>query len=127
MTTKDGAGKATSAAPNDITKTLADMAHTVIGFGVLGWNKAQVRRRELMKELNGQSRQVETRLDAAKEQVASAIRHLDARFEPARHDLDSRLDKMTERLPGKAREVFESARGIARDTEHQVRQAIGAR
>ncbi|MDP9073851.1 MAG: apolipoprotein A1/A4/E family protein [Actinomycetota bacterium] len=109
------------------SKTLEDAAHVVIGFGVIGWNKVQVRRRELMKELTGRSQRVESQLDSAKEQLSGAVRDIDARLKPLRRDLDDRLEKMAERLPGKAREVFESAREIARDTEHQVRQAVGAR
>ena len=113
-------------AGNDIAQALKDAAHAVIGFGVIGWNKTQVRRRELMKELNVQRHQVETQLDGAKEQLATAIRHLDARIEPVRKDIDGQLDKVSERLPEQVRSIVASARKVAHDTEHQVRQAVGA-
>jgi uncharacterized protein HemX len=122
----DSAAEATETTGVDIAQALTDAAHTVIGFGVIGWTKTQVRRRELLKEINAQRHQVETQLDGAKEQLAIAIRHLDARIEPVRHDIDSQLDKVSERLPEQVREVLESARKIVRETEHQVRQAVGA-
>jgi DNA anti-recombination protein RmuC len=124
--TADTAAEATPTAGVDIAQALTDAAHTVIGFGVIGWNKTQVRRRELLKELNAQRHQVETQLDGAKEQLAIAIRHFDARIEPVRQDIDGQLDKVSERLPEQVREVLESARKILRETEHQVRQAVGA-
>lgn len=110
----------------EIGRALTDAAHAVVGFGVIGWNKAQVRRRELMKDLNGQRHTVETQLDGAKEQLATAIRHFDARVQPVRHDIDVQLDKATERLPEQVRDIVQSARKVLRDTEHQVRQAVGA-
>ncbi len=117
---------ASKSAGDEITKALKDAAHAAIGFGVIGWNKAQVRRRELMKDLNSQRHQVETQLDGAKEQLATAIRHLDSRIEPVRHDIEAQLDKFSERLPEQVKEIVSSARKVARDTEHQVRQAVGA-
>ena len=128
-TPADSAAEAAAAARGagtEVLQALKDAAHAVIGFGVIGWNKTQVHRRDLMKDLNSQRHQVETQLDGAKEQLATAIRHLDARIEPVRHDIDSQLDKVSERLPEQVRELVQSARKIARDTEHQVRQAVGA-
>jgi hypothetical protein len=117
---------ATTGARADISQALTDAAHAVIGFGVIGWNKTQVRRRELMKDLNAQRHSVETSLDGAKEQIATAIRTLDHKIEPVRHDIEGQFDKVSERLPGQVRDIVQSARKIARDTEHQVRQAVGA-
>lgn len=111
---------------DEIVKAVKDAAHAVVGFGVMGWNKSQVRRRELLKDLNTGRHQMETQLDGAKEQLATAIRHLDAKIEPVRHDFDTQLDKVSQRLPEQVRSVMKSARKIAQDTERQVRQAVGA-
>jgi capsule polysaccharide export protein KpsE/RkpR len=110
----------------DVVQALKDAAHAVVGFGVMGWNKAQVQRRELLKDLNAQRHTVETQLDGAKEQLAAAIRQLDARIEPVRHDLEVQFDKVSEKLPEQVKSIVVSARKVARDTEHQVRQAVGA-
>ncbi len=133
MTTQNGQPKVTKTAPatsttpvTDATKMLTGAAHVVIGFGVLGWNKVQVRRRELAKQLSGQRHQVENQLDGAKEQISTAIRNIDARIAPVRSDIESTIDKFSERLPAQARDALTTARTIARDTEHSVRQAVGA-
>lgn len=123
--TRSTAGTATNPV-HDATKILTDAAHVVVGFGVLGWNKAQVSRRELMKNLSGQRLQVENQLDGAKEQISTAIRNLDARMAPVRTDIENTLDRFSERLPAQARGALTTARTIARDTEHSVRQAVGA-
>jgi ElaB/YqjD/DUF883 family membrane-anchored ribosome-binding protein len=125
MPTKENADEGPDLA-TDLAKFFKDAGHAAIGFGVIGWNKVQVRRRELMEELSSQRHQVEGHLDGAREQVAAAIRNLDARLEPVRHDLDNRLDKVGERLPEPVRDVVRSARRLARETEHHVRQAVGA-
>jgi uncharacterized protein HemX len=125
-TSAKAAANATKSAGTDITQAIKDAAHAVVGFGLMGWNKTQVSRRELMKDLKAQRHQVETQLDGAKEQIATAIRNLDAKIKPVRQDIDSQLDKVAERLPEQVRDVVASARKIARDTEHQVRQAVGA-
>lgn len=43
--------------PLDVNRFLADLAYTAVGFGVLGFQRAQVRRRELTKQLDHLLRQ----------------------------------------------------------------------
>ncbi len=52
------------AEPNitDVTNTLKDAAYVAVGFGVLAFQKAQVRRRELEKQFEGQSTQLREQL-----------------------------------------------------------------
>lgn len=59
------------AEPNmsDVTSTLRDAAYVAVGFGVLAFQKAQVRRRELEKQFEGQSNQL-------REQLAGVAREL---------------------------------------------------
>ncbi len=42
---------------SEVTRTLKDAAYVAVGFGVLAFQKAQVRRRELEKQLESQSNQ----------------------------------------------------------------------
>jgi hypothetical protein len=114
------------ASGDEVVQALKDAAHAVLGFGVMGWNKVQAYRRDWVKDMNGRRGTVEDRLDGAREQLATAIRNLDHRLEPVRNDIDVQLDKAEERLPDQVRDLVKSARKFARDTEHQVRQAVGA-
>lgn len=110
----------------DVVQALKDAAHTAIGFGVMGWNKAQRQRRAWTKDLNGSRHSIENQLDGAREQLATAIRRLDARMAPVRNDIEVNLDKASEHLPEQVRGLVDSARKAVRDAENQIRQAVGA-
>lgn len=111
---------------DEVVQALKDAAYAILGFGVMGWNKVQASRRDWVKDMNGRRNTVESRLDGAREQLATAIRNLDHRLEPVRNDIEVQLDKAEERLPEQVRDMVKSARKFAKDTEHQVRQAVGA-
>jgi ElaB/YqjD/DUF883 family membrane-anchored ribosome-binding protein len=109
----------------DATRPLRDGFYIALGFAVLGFQKAQVRRRELSKELNHQREQVGAQLSGAKEQLTSMVRTIDGAFQPVRQDIEGRLDRVEERLPAQAKDVVKTARAFARETEQQVRRAAG--
>jgi hypothetical protein len=44
----------------DINRTLTDAAYIAIGFGLLGFQRAQVRRRQLIRQLEEAARQAAT-------------------------------------------------------------------
>ena len=63
----------------DINKLVKDSAYAAIGFGVLGFQKAQVRRRELIEQLNaqgGQVAQIGQRLEGLGDQFGTQLTHL---------------------------------------------------
>ena len=80
----------------DVTKTAKDALYVTVGLGVLGFQKAQVRRREL-------ARQVETQWGETAQQLQKLARELQGRVEPV-------LDQLKGRLPGSARELVHQAR-----------------
>ncbi len=69
----------------DGPKNIKDVAYVAIGLGVMGWQRAQVRRRELAKEL-------------------------DERLGPALKDLEERLQPVAEQARRAARETAEQLR-----------------
>lgn len=95
----------------DITKNLRDAAYIIVGLGVIGIQKAQVRRVELRKQLE----QADIR-----EQVAKLAKDVDDRIEPLVEAVDQRLDVVEERLPEQVREVLAQARKIVKDARHEV-------
>jgi hypothetical protein len=84
----------------DVKKTLKDAAYVALGFVVLGFQKAQVRRRELVKTI-------------------------DESLRPVRQEIDGRLDELEGRLPVAAKELVKRARTLTKDTEDQVRKLVG--
>jgi hypothetical protein len=70
--------------PPDVTKTVKDAVYIAVGLGVLGFQRAQVRRVELMKELKAQREQ-------AQEQVIGLVSTVNQLSEPLRRLVLDRL------------------------------------
>jgi ElaB/YqjD/DUF883 family membrane-anchored ribosome-binding protein len=118
----------------DVTTTLKDAAYITVGLGVLGFQKAQVRRVELRKQLEDQRANVQVgaltqTLEAQLTELTRLVKELaqdvDARFVPVRVQIEERIDAMEERLPEQARELVKQARSVAKDTEAQLRSHLG--
>jgi len=95
-----------------VTETMKDAAFVTVGFGVLGFQRAQVRRHELTKQL--------------KPQLEDLVINVDQALQPVRQELEMRLDQVEDHLGGQAREVVRTARAVVRETEQQLRRAAGA-
>jgi hypothetical protein len=91
----------------DVNKALADAAYVTVGFGLLGFQRAQVRRHELTK------------------QFSALARSVDETVGPVRNDLDHQLDQLEERLPDQARTAVRSLRAYALIPEQLIRHAAG--
>lgn len=53
----------------DVQKTLKDALYVTVGLGVIGFQKAQVRRRELTKQVEDQRKRVEGQVAAGAGQL----------------------------------------------------------
>ena len=89
-----------------IARTAEDAAYVTIGFGVLAIQKAQVRRREVQKQLEDQRGQLT-------EQITKLAKDLEERFEPVVEGLESRL-------PESAKVAIQEARKAAKDRFPQL-------
>jgi hypothetical protein len=99
----------------DVTQPLKDAAYVAVGFSVIGFQRAQVRRQELKAQLHQQ-----------RQQFAGLVKGLDGAVQPVRQQIEGRLDQIEGHLPGQARGLVRSARSLAKGTEDQVRSLIGA-
>ncbi len=108
----------------DVGKTLKDAAYVAVGLGVLGFQRAQVRRQELIKQMKAQRFPVNPQL--ARGQLGDMVKTIDDRFRPVRQEIEGRLDEFEGRLPGQAKDLVKTARNLAKDTEDQVRKLVGA-
>ncbi len=101
---------------------MRDAAYTAVGFGVLGFQRAQVRRRQLARQL-----QVDARLEAARSQLWVLARELDERLEPFVADvLEPFLDDAEARLPPVPREVVSRSRQTARAARSELLRLLQA-
>ena len=87
---------------DDISRTVRDGVYIGIGLGVIAFQKAQVRRQELRKQVETNVKTIEERLEVVEDRI------------------DSVLDDVEERLPEQARSVMHQAREVAKDARTQL-------
>ena len=116
-----------SKAAKDIANVAKDATYVVIGAGVLGFQQAQVQRRELMAKLQEPSSLAE-RVSTVRVDLTEAVQHVDTRVE----DLMDRVEEIIERveavfapfedrLPAQARDLAKQAHVQAKDARTQLR------
>jgi len=121
----------------NISQTMKDTAYVAVGLGVLGFQRAQVARRELTSTLNADTGKlqaqvraqvedvtgaVEAQVSEVKTQLAKAITSL----EPMAKQLEGRLDEVEELLPEQVKTVVATARQVAESAATQVRSLLAA-
>jgi DNA anti-recombination protein RmuC len=126
----------------DVNTILKDAAYITIGLGVLTFQRAQVQRQELKKQLETQlddakggftklSGTVDERVKQVEERFETAQKQLEERFEGVQKqveaalteieaNVDKALDDFAARLPESAREALNSARTAAKDARAQL-------
>ena len=99
---------------------LKDAGYIAVGLGVIAFQRAQVRRRELEQQLadvsttvEAQRKLVEERLEALGGQLESTLTELQTTFTQT-------LDDLRSRVPESALEAFDTAVGAAKDGVAQV-------
>ncbi len=106
---------------DDINKVVKDSAYAAVGFGVLSFQRAQVRRRELTEQLQGSNGVVGAQVAAARQQLAELTRRVDQQVAPVRRQ----LDELEGRLPASTRNVFATIRSGAQAQESYLRNVVG--
>lgn len=129
----------------DVTQTMKDTAYVAIGLGVLGFQRAQVARRDLETNFSAPfsadaaklqeqikvqvadvSDAVEAQLADVRTQLAKAVSSLEESLEPVAKQIEGRIDEVEERLPEQVRAVVASARSVAETAAAQVRSLLAA-
>jgi hypothetical protein len=88
---------------DEITKTLQDVAYVSVGLGVMAFQRAQVRRQELQKQLG--------RIGAAAEERVQVV---EERLDAAEERVDAVLSSIEGRLPDQVASFARQARSAAR-------------
>lgn len=107
-----------------ITDNIRDAAYIVIGMGVIGAQRAQVRREELKKQFAEQRSTLETHGAHAVKLVSDLIKQADARVEPVIAAVEAQIDTAVALLPEQAQPLVSQARSAAKDARQQVRSAV---
>ncbi|MGH9094455.1 MAG: hypothetical protein ACRDXE_04780 [Acidimicrobiales bacterium] len=123
---------------NEVNQAVKDSAYAAVGFGVLGFQRAQVRRRELTEAIPAQLFAISDRLSTqaaqlakaapalgAREQLVELARLVDERVQPARRELQVRVDELESRLPEAPRQAVHTLRQVAQSQEATLRSVVG--
>ena len=99
----------------DLTSSLRDAAYVAVGFGVLGVNRAQVRRRELNRELGNRLGQAGRVLGALPGVVGAAPGVVGRLAGGVERTVERTVGRVVERVPpvvpGAARDVIRQTAG----------------
>ncbi|MGD0082257.1 MAG: hypothetical protein ABSD78_03560 [Acidimicrobiales bacterium] len=109
----------------EMTKVAQDAAYVAIGLGVIGVQKAQVRRRDLRSQLERPlgdvlkvveapiadfRKVVEPSIADFRKEFGKAVKELDKSFGQFIERFDATLEPMSERLPAGAQQVVQQAK-----------------
>lgn len=108
-----------------VTDTLKDAAYVTIGLGVLGFQKAQVRRNELTKQIEAQVKQLEAQVPEVRRTFNGIAAQLDGYVAPVRTQFDKQFDSFEASLPTQVQDLVKQARTAAHQTEETLRERLG--
>jgi vacuolar-type H+-ATPase subunit H len=126
---------------DDIAKIVKDALYITVGAGVLGFQKAQVGRRELTDAVNKQINEAKERFDGVNgsndllEQARAQVQKLvegaedqvkvvEDRLTAVEERYEALLDQIETKLPEQARDLFKQSRDAAKDARTQVRTLV---
>jgi len=96
----------------DLTKVAQDAAYVAIGLGIMGFQQAQVRRREMLQQIERQRSMVETPLGDARQDFARTVKEIDRTVGRVFERIDASLEPVSELLPPSAQAVVQQAREV---------------
>jgi hypothetical protein len=111
---------------DDILGTARDAAYVAVGLGVLAFQRAQVRRQELIKALSGTRGDLEGRLGGVREEIKSRVMFIDDQFAHVLDTIEASIIPVEDRLPEPARDLVRQARTQAHEVRQQIRQFLAA-
>jgi ElaB/YqjD/DUF883 family membrane-anchored ribosome-binding protein len=112
-------------AAEDLTKGAKDAFYVSVGLAVIAFQKLQVQRQELRKQVTVQVDDAKTQLQSLTKVFEDRVKTVEERLEGVETRFESLLDQLEERLPEQAREVAKQAREVAKDARTQVRGLVG--
>jgi hypothetical protein len=103
-----------------IASLARDAAYISVGFGVLAFQKAQVRRQELLKQMHASKLPV----DQIGKFVGAQARLMEGRFDRFETMVDGAVEQVKDRLPTPADELISQLQTVAKAATKQVRSLV---
>ena len=104
-----------------VTDLARDAAYVAVGFGVLGYQRAQVQRNELKNLLSR-----DQHLSGVRAELTKGVTQLDNLLETATQFIETSLQPLEQQLPPTITELTTKAFGQAREVRSQIRQRVTA-
>lgn len=101
----------------DATKFAKDTFYVTVGLGVIAFQKAQVRRNEIQRDLR-------ENLGEARGAFDDRVQTVEDRLEALEGRVDDVLDDIENRLPEQVRDVVHQARDAAKEARGQLREIV---
>jgi hypothetical protein len=112
---------------DSVSNAAKDALYVTVGLGVIAFQKAQVRRQELKKQLEAQYGDARQNVQKATKAAEERLRTVEERLEGLEARWDEVLDQVEQRLPDQAREGVHQARTAAKDARDQLRGLVASR
>lgn len=117
----DSGEDALAGAARSLQSHLEEALFVGVGLGLLAVQRAQVRRRELLRHLGPRFGDARTVIAGATGHVERRVKALEERLDDLDERVEAVLDRFETRLPEPARGVAAQARRAARDARTQIR------
>ncbi|MGH9184764.1 MAG: hypothetical protein ACRD0U_02940 [Acidimicrobiales bacterium] len=108
----------------DLGKFVKDAFYVTVGLGVLGFQKAQVQRREFTQQLKGQVNDAREQFGSVSSFLENRVKVVEERLDDVEDRVEDLLDQLEDRLPEQARDVAQQLRKAARDARGQLRELV---
>jgi hypothetical protein len=105
----------------ELTKAAQEAAYIAVGLGVIGFQRAQVARRELMAQFERQMGSPGEKAGEVRAQAAKAWKGLDDAVSQLIEQADATLEPVAARLPEQAQELVKQVQGLRDQVRDQVR------
>lgn len=111
-------------AAQDLSRVAQDAAYVAIGLGVVGFQRAQVARRELMQQIEQRRVLAEGPLGEARAQAAKAWKDLDGAVSELFAATDATFEPIAELLPSQARQALKQAQEARDQLRHFLKEQL---
>ncbi|MHB8262750.1 MAG: hypothetical protein ACYDGY_03235 [Acidimicrobiales bacterium] len=108
----------------EVTGAAKSAAYVAVGLGVMGFQRAQVKRNELAKRFGQPSQNLTSTLTFAKQELAKRAKDADIKLEHMLDRIDTGLEPLEEKLPGEARAALKYAQSQARTAKRQIMEKL---
>lgn len=101
-----------------------EAAEIVVGLGVLGFQRAQVERRQLMKRMEGTRSEAETAVEGLRSEMSKRVAEADRFLSPLLGRVEAGLSRVEHTVPDAGREAVRRSTAQARATAHELKHRL---